>query len=152
MPPTTGGPVDKRAFSCFPDIEKCVEPQTIAPKAGIAIQKRMAKLGTLVEDLKKYLKNPKPQRAPANEEEQEASSQEDLVAQPLDLIRLSLNKTRHQLFGHMFSPEMNPSLLPKLKQETSSSSASHVCKDDREAERHGQGPEGWRPYVDESLQ
>ena len=39
--------MDKRAASCFPDLEKVAVPSQIVPKAGVSIQKRMSKLDSL---------------------------------------------------------------------------------------------------------
>ena len=51
-----GGPpapelLDKRLASCFPEVEKVQQPHTIVAKAGLSIQKRLAKLDGFKSEL-----------------------------------------------------------------------------------------------------
>ncbi|CAE7830948.1 unnamed protein product [Symbiodinium sp. CCMP2592] len=54
-PPTPAQPglegVDKKSLACFPDIEKVTTPSSMIPKAGLAIEKRLSKLGMGKTDL-----------------------------------------------------------------------------------------------------
>ena len=44
-------------LACFPDLEKVQTPASIVPKAGVSIQKRMAKLDSMSSELNEIIKN-----------------------------------------------------------------------------------------------
>ena len=67
--PTQAG-MQKKALGCFPEVERAAEPQSIVPKAGVAIQKRLGKLQLAKTDVSNIIKRDEQNKTNGDEDDQ----------------------------------------------------------------------------------